>query len=431
MNDGASSDQRAEQALVRKVSWRLVSYSLLLFVVAAIDRTNVGFAALEMNRQLGIGPAEFGFAAGIFFIGYAAFEMPSNYMLSKVGARRWISRIMISWGIVVIAMAWIQGATSFYVFRFLLGVAEAGFLPGILFYLGHWVPPKYRARTFSILLCGPVIANMLAGPIAAAILSLDGVQGFAGWRLLFIIEGIPAIILGVVSLWVLTESPSQANWLSTEEKSVLARASSERGTGRGGGLQAMLRNRTVWQLVAFNFFLQIANYGVNLWLPQIIRGMGQLGTTEASLLSSGPYLLATAGMIVWGIHSDRTRERRLHMVAAISLAAVGLIMCALFVNPVLAYVGICLAAVGITSNFGVFWAVPGEYIDGRAGALGLALISSMGQVGGFVGPYVVGLARAQSQDFTVALLVLAGAAVVGAIVGLSLSKAPEPKIATA
>jgi MFS family permease len=419
-----------ESVVVKRVVWRLLPYCMLLFIIAAIDRTNVGFAALQMNQQLGIGPAVFGFGAGVFFIGYALFEVPSNMMLARVGARRWISRIMVTWGVIVVAMAWVEGPKTFYLGRFLLGVAEAGFLPGILYYLNDWIPARYRAHAFSILLCGPVAANMLSGPIAAIILSLDGWLSLPGWRLLFILEGIPAVLLGFANLFIMKDTPQQAKWLSPAERDILAAAKiKQQKTVRALSFRSILNQPVVWQLVAFNFCLQIANYGVSLWMPQIIRSFGSLTSTQIGLLSSGPYILATVGMLLWGWHSDATHERRLHLVASISLAAVGLVFSALAGNPVLAYVGICLAAVGITGNFGVFWAVPGQYIGGRAAAAGLALISSMGQIGGFVGPYIVGVVREHSQGFAPALLVLAGAAAIGALIALSLGREkrePEP-----
>jgi ACS family tartrate transporter-like MFS transporter len=409
----------SERSAVRKVVWRLLPFSMLLFAVAAIDRTNIGLAALQMNSALGFSNAVFGFGAGVFFIGYALFEIPSNLILAKTGARTWIARIMVTWGLIVVATAWTGGEYSFYGLRFLLGVAEAGFVPGMMYYLNHWIPREDRAGCLSIFMFGPVLAAIVGGPLGGALLTLNGLWGFSGWQLLLILEGIPAILLGIVTLAVLTERPETARWLSASEKSTLtdliARQETAQGGERARSFGAALRSASVWQLAAFVFFMQVANYGVLLWLPLIIRGFGELSSFQIGLLSSGPYLLAAFGMFAWGRHSDATRERKWHLALSILLAAAGLALTALIADTRLAYAGLCLAAIGITSTFGVFWALPGDYLRGTAAAGGLALINSVGLLGGFVGPYVVGFVRDRSTGFTTALLVLSASAVVSAL----------------
>jgi MFS transporter, ACS family, tartrate transporter len=409
----------SERSVVRKVVWRLLPFSMLLFAVAAIDRTNIGLAALQMNSALGFSNAVFGFGAGVFFIGYALFEIPSNLVLAKTGARTWIARIMVTWGLIVVATAWTRGEYSFYGLRFLLGVAEAGFVPGMMYYLNHWIPREDRAGCLSIFMFGPVLAAIVGGPLGGALLTLNGLWGLAGWQLLLILEGIPAILLGVATLAVLTERPETARWLSASEKSTLTEMIARQETAQGGerakSFGAALKSAGVWQLAAFVFFMQVANYGVLLWLPLIIRGFGELSSFQIGLLSSGPYILAALGMFVWGRHSDATRERKWHLALSILLAAAGLALTALNADTKLAYAGLCLAAIGITSTFGVFWALPGDYLRGTAAAGGLALINSVGLLGGFVGPYVVGFVRDRSPGFTTALLVLSASAVVAAM----------------
>jgi len=408
-----------QQQVIKKIFWRLIPFGIILNVIASIDRTNISFAALQMNQRLGFSGAVFGFGAGVFFLGYALFEIPSNLILARVGARRWIARIMISWGLVVIAMAWTQGEYSFYLFRFLLGVAEAGLLPGLLYYFNNWVPRKERAKAFAALLCGFVVANIIAGPLAGGLMSLDGLFGLAGWQVLLVTEGVPALIFGLLTLGVLTDKPDAANWLSAEEKATLGALMASQEAAHVGArstlFRQVLRNANVWRLIGFCFFMQLANYGVLLWLPQIIRSLGQLTTLQIGFLSAGPYVLGAVCMVLWGRHSDRTGERRWHLFVAILAGAIGLAGSALAGTAVLGYVGLCIAAIGISSTFGVFWALPGDYLQGLAAAGGLAFINSVGITGAFVGPYVVGLVRDRTPGFTVALLLLAGSAVVASL----------------
>jgi MFS transporter, ACS family, tartrate transporter len=406
-----------ESQVIAKVFYRLMPFCMLLYVISAVDRTNVGFAALQMNHDLALTAETFGLGAGIFFLGYCAFEIPSNLILARVGARRWIARILITWGIVVMAMAGIQGRVSFYILRFLLGLAEAGLLPGLLFYLARWMPRSQMAKTVAVLLCGSTVANIIAGPLATGIMSLDGAFGLSGWRLMFIVEGIPAVIIGFVTLRFLTETPAQATWLTNEERAVLS-AALESDTANSAATASrfidVLRSVPVWTLIGFCFFMQVANYGIILWLPQIIRSFGKMSTLQVGLLSSLPYIFASIAMILWGRRSDRTGERKLHLAGAVLLGAVGLAISALFANPVYAYVGLCVSAVGVSSSFGPFWAFPREILRDTAAAGGLAFINSVGLLGGFAGPYVVGFVRDRSGSFPIALMVLASSAVVAA-----------------
>jgi MFS transporter, ACS family, tartrate transporter len=416
-------DATLEAKTVRKVFWHLLPFCMLLYIIAAIDRTNISFAALQMNKELGLSATVFGFGAGLFFLSYAAFEIPSNLILARVGARRWIARIMITWGIVVVAMAWTTGEYSFYAFRFLLGMAEAGFLPGLIYYFNNWIPRHARANTFAVFLCGTVASNVIAGPLSGWLLSLNGLMGWSGWQIMFVFEGIPAVILGCITVVYLPDTPERAGWLSAPEKAVLLESLQQEpfdGETRSTQFRDVLRSADVWKLVGFCVFMQIANYGVLFWMPQIIRSFGQLSVIQIGFLSAGPYVFAAICMVLWGRHSDATGERRYHMSASVFLAAIGLAASALFGNPLLAFAGLCLAATGVSGTFGIFWALPGDYLKDSAAAGGLAFINSVGIMGGFVGPYVFGFVRDHSSGFTPPLLTLAASAVVAALIGLTM-----------
>jgi ACS family tartrate transporter-like MFS transporter len=311
----ASAELR--RTTLAKVGWRLLPFLLLLYVVAWLDRVNIGFAALQMNRDLGFSAAVYGFGAGVFFIGYALFEIPSNLILARVGARLWIARIMITWGVLSVAMMYVSDATSFYVLRFLLGVAEAGFLPGIIYYLGHWFPAAERARAISWFLLAIPLSTVVGGPLAGVLLELNGGYGLTGWQWLFLIEGVPAVVLGFVVLRYLTDSPEQAHWLAPEERRWLAerlRLEHHAAQARHGvGLHAALVHPTVWLLGLIIFACQCGSYGLTLWIPQIVRGLSGSSDLLVSMISALPYVAASVGMILIGRSSDRSGERFLHI----------------------------------------------------------------------------------------------------------------------
>jgi ACS family tartrate transporter-like MFS transporter len=407
---------------LQKVMRRLLPFLMLLLLFNLLDRTNISFAALQMNADFGFTPSVYGLAAGIFFIGYFLFEVPSNLVLVRVGARPWLARIMISWGLVVIAMVWIRGAPSFYALRFLLGVAEAGLLPGVLLYLSRWVPRAHLALAFSILMATTALANVLSGPIATTLMQLDGLAGLRGWQLLFIAEGIPTVLIGIaVALW-LPERPADAAWLSAPEQTALtatiaAEEAAKRGHGATTFRQGFLDRRVlIATLVCFLFVC--CNFGTVFWLPQIIKSMGSATTLQIGFLASIPYLLGGLATILWGRHSDAARERTWHLVAGALVGAAGYAFAARATGATGSFIGLCVATLGIWSMFGVFWAHVGDLLGGAAAAGGFALINSSSALGGFLAPLLMGVVRERTHSFTGALLLLAMFALLAAAASL-------------
>lgn len=413
-----------------KVMRRLIPFIMLLFFISLIDRANISYAALQMNKDLGFAPNVYGSAAGIFFIGYFLFEIPSNIALTRFGAKRWLGRIMISWGIVSIAMAWISGEKSLYALRFLLGLAEAGLLPGVMFYLARWVPGRARGKTLSILMATTAIAYVVGGPFSTLLMSLDGILGFRGWQFMFVVEGIPAIVVGILTMMKLPERPGDAAWLSPEERHVLDTAiqdeQSLKSINGPATFLAGLTDRRILLASAFTFFSICDNFGTVFWLPQIIKAFGNLTNIEVGFLSTIPYALGGVGMIVWGRHSDRSGDRRMHMFIGACVATVGYAAAAMASEPITAFIGICVAAIGVWSCFGLIWAYAGDLVAGPAAATGFAVINSIGTLGGFVGPFLIGWIRASTHSFTGGLFVLAGFGVVTALLALALEHTSSP-----
>jgi ACS family tartrate transporter-like MFS transporter len=429
-------DMELEQRTLGKVNRRLIPFCMLLFILNYVDRVNIGFAALQMNKDLGFSPSVYGFGAGIFFIGYFFFEVPSNLILEKVGARLWIARIAITWGIISIAMAWVYNENSFYVVRFLLGVAEAGLLPGILLYFSYWFPARNRGRALALFMTATTISNIVGAPLSTSLLGLDGLFGFRGWQLMFLVEGVPSIIMGFVVLWYLTDKPEQATWLADDEKTWLMRtlaaerAATEELSGRMT-LRLGLISPRVLLIALLCFFLVSGNFGVVFWLPQIIKGFGGLSNMQVGLLTAVPYILAAFAMVWWGHHSDRTGDRKWHLAIAALVGAAGLAGSAMLTDPTVSFIALCVAAIGIWSMFGVFWAVPADFLSGIAAAGGFALINSIGTLGGFAGPFLVGFVRERTGTFSASLLVLSGFVLVAAFIAASLRMQPAAKIAAA
>jgi MFS transporter, ACS family, tartrate transporter len=419
-------DDAQGRAVLRKATWRLIPFLFLLYVVAYLDRVNVGFAALQMNDALGFNAAVYGFGAGIFFIGYFLFEIPSNLILQRVGARYWIARIMVSWGIVAVAMALVRDERMFYFLRFLLGVAEAGFFPGIILYLTYWFPSEDRARTVALFMTAVAISGVVGGPVSGLLLSMHGLGGLEGWHWLFLLEGLPAIVLGVVVLFYLPDGPRHARWLTADERewlvARLARDEQLRGSDGGHTLREALTSPRIWLLCLLYLCMVVGNYGYGFWLPQIIEGFGQLNDFQIGVLSALPYLVAAVGMVLIARHSDRTGERRWHVALSLVAAAIGLAASGLVQAPVLAMVVLALAALGITGSYGPFWSLPTAILSGTGAAGGIALINSVGNLGGFFGPYLVGYVKNATQSFSGGMLVLALIVLVGA--GLALLSRP-------
>ena len=409
-----------------KVTRRLVPFLMLLYIVAWFDRINVGFAALQMNRDLGFSASVFGFGAGVFFIGYALFEVPSNLLLARVGARRWIARIMVSWGLVSVAMMFVRGPLSFYALRFVLGVAEAGFLPGVIYYLAQWFPRAQRARAISWFMIGIPLSTVLGAPLAGLLLQLNGWYGLSGWQWLYLVEGLPAVLLGIVVWYRLPDTPLQARWLSQSEQTALMTAIAAENDGVAArhvlSVRQVLLHPTVWLLGFVLFACQCGSYGLTLWIPQIVKGLSGQSDLVVGLLSALPYIAAAIGMVLLGVSSDRSGERFWHVALPSLLGAAGFAASAFLHTPLPGLLALTVAAVGDLGSRGPFWALPPRFLTGSALAAGIALINTMGAVGGFVGPYAVGLVKDFTGSFTGGLLLLSALLVVSAVATLSLRR---------
>jgi D-galactonate transporter len=418
-----------ENVLYRRLRWRLVPYLLLLYVIAWFDRVNVGFAALTMNAELGISEAAYGFGAGIFFVGYALFEVPSNLILARVGARRWIARIMVTWGLVSVAMMFVRGEMSFYLLRFALGVAEAGFLPGIIYYLSNWFPKAERARAVSWFMLGIPLGTVFGGPLAGALLGLDGVYGLSGWRWLFLLEGVPAVVFGVITWLCLPDTPRDARWLNDAEREHVARRVAEEESATrarhaaSGSLRTALLHPTVWLLAVVMFCCQTGSYGLNLWIPQIVKGLSAQSNLMVGFISAIPYVCAALAMLWCGRSSDRYNERFFHVAVPSLIGAAGFAASAFIHSPVLGMVALSIAAMGDLCTRGPFWALPARFLSGSALAAGIALINTMAALGGFVGPTIVGYVRQATGGFTGGLLFLSALLVIAAAGTLWLRRA--------
>jgi ACS family tartrate transporter-like MFS transporter len=389
--------------VISKVRRRLVPFVFLLYIVAYLDRINVGFAALQMNTALGLSASAYGLGAGIFFVSYTLFEVPSNVVLARIGARLWIARIMVTWGLVSSGMMLVQGPTSFYVMRFLLGAAEAGFFPGVIFYLTQWFPARERARTIAAFMTASLTAGIVGGPVSGALLSMDGVGGLAGWQWLFLLEGLPAIALGIVVLFYMTERPEDARWLSDDERSALIETLRRDGTDNPANTTTVggaLVNGRIWLLAVVYFTIPIALYAFGFWLPQIIRASSNGSDFQVGLLAAIPYLVGACGMVVAARHSDRTGERRWHIAGAALVGGIAFIVSAFVQTLAVSLVTLSLAMLGLASMFGPFWAFATSRLGGVGAAAAIALINSIGNTGGFVGPYVIGYIRDRTHSFT-------------------------------
>jgi MFS transporter, ACS family, tartrate transporter len=418
----ADANAQLGRATLAKVGWRLLPFLLLLYIVAWIDRVNISVAALQMKPDLGLSDTVFGFGAGIFFAGYALFEVPSNLILVRVGARFWIARIMITWGILSVLMMFVQGPTSFYVLRFLLGVAEAGFLPGIIYYLSNWYPGTERARAVSWFMVAIPLASVVGQPLSGLLLELDGWHGLEGWHWLFLLEGIPAIALGFVVLAYLPDSPDQAKWLAPPERKWLTeRIGGEQRKAEGrhgiGSWRTAFWHPTVWLLALILFACQTGNYGLQFWIPQIVKGLSGFSNLATSMIAALPYVAAAVGMIAIARSSDRSGERLLHIAIPSAIAGVAFIVGAQFTLLLPAMIALTIASVGDLGTRGPFWALPTRFLTGGAAAAGIALINTCASVGGFVGPYAIGFLRDRTGGGNAAGLVFLGVLMLLAAVG--------------
>ena len=401
----------AEARVFKKVRGRLVPILMACYFVAFLDRVNVGFAALQMNEDLGFGPSVYGWGAGVFFIGYFLCEVPSNVMLELKGARVWIARIMVSWGLVSMATAAIRGSTSFYVARFVLGAAEAGFYPGVIVYLSAWFPAAERAKVFGWFTLANPIAAVLGGPLSGAILSTSGWLGMRNWQLLYLMEGLPAVVLGWVVLRYLDDRPGQARWLTERERTLVEERVAEDARGRAypGKLTLWqgLTNPRVVALGAVYFGCVAGNYGLSFWLPQIVKAFGGVTNFQIGLIAALPYACGAIGMVFWSAHSDRTGERSWHVILPLLVAGGALLVGSRIGDPVWKMVLMCLAGVGIFANTPPFWTWPTSLMGGVAAAGGIALVNSIGNLSGFVAPYFIGVIKARTGSFHAGLAALA------------------------
>ncbi|WP_419736290.1 MFS transporter [Pseudomonas sp. COR18] len=412
----APLDDAEGERLMRRVLWRLIPFIFLCYVISYLDRTNVGFAAISMNQDLGLTATLFGWAAGLFFFGYFIFEIPSNLLLQRFGARVWIARIMITWGLVSMATAFATGPISFSIARFLLGLAEAGFTPGVYLYFTYWFPGKWRAKATAAFLLGIPVANIVGSPLSGWLLEQHGVWGLKNWQLLLVTEAMPAVLLGVACLFVLVDTPAKAKWLTAREKAWLSeRISKEQqtiGASHGNTLRAALTNPKVFTLAAINFCCIVGSIGIGIWLPQIIKGMG-ISNGMVGLVVALPYLLGAVSMTLWARLANRSQRRLPYVVAALALAAVALVAAALTTHPVLRIASLCVAVASILSFQATFWAIPSTFLTGRAAAGGLAMIVSIGNLGGFTGPFLIGLIKDATHSFTLPFFAVASILLIG------------------
>ncbi len=434
---GAASSLSPSQqkALLAKVNWRLIPLLFFCYIIAYIDRINVGFAKLHLQEVLAVDPAVFnsvyGLGAGLFFIGYFIFEVPSNLILHRVGARVWIARIMVVWGFVSMGFMFINSTTMFYVMRFLLGAAEAGFFPGVVLYLTYWYPHRERASTIALFALGGVLAGVVGSPISGAILGMHGIGGLAGWQWLFLIEALPAVVMGFVVLAILPNRPSDAKWLTASEKvwvqTRLDEDAAQSLTHQHHSVKDAFTSGRVWLLCLLYFLMNVGGYGYELWAPTIVKTLSGGSDMMVGWINAIPYLIAGIAMIFVGRYSDRTGERRWPVAIAAFISALGFGLSAYFSNPYLAMAALALAFAGIKSTIAPLWALATAFLTGSAAAGGIALINSVGNLGGYVGPHLVGVIKDQTGSNLAALLFLGAALLCMGLLALMIRPAAARK----
>ena len=421
-------DSRIARSAMRRIGFRLVPFLILAYFISFVDRVNVGFAGLEMRQDLGLTATVFGWGAGIFFLGYFLLEVPSNLAMERFGARMWIARIMATWGVLAIGMAFVGGTTSFIVMRFLLGAAEAGFFPGVILYLTYWFPSTYRARIVGIFMISIPISSFLGSPISGALLGITGL-GLKGWQWLFIIEGAPALLLAIATPFVLPNRPRDARWLPPEERAWLERTLAEEASRSKPmvhpSLGQILSDGKVWLFAFIYFGSSASSYGLTIWTPQIIKDYG-LSNWQTGLLNSLPYGIACVAMILWGQHSDRSGERRWHLSLSFMLLALGLIGGTMLTGLVPLLLALTLAACGVFMLKGPFWAMATEQIPAATAAASIAAINSVGNLGGFAGPYAIGVIKDATGSFTLSLLPMIAFALISGGLALAVKRQAQP-----
>jgi len=414
----------AEDQIFAKIARRLIPLMVALYTVSFLDRVNVGFAALTMNKDLGFTPEIYGWGAGVFFFGYFLFEIPSNVILTHVGARRWICRIMASWGVISAANAFVQGPTSFYVLRFLLGLAEAGFAPGMIFYLSLWFPARLRARYAATYFLAIPLTNVIGAPVSSVILGTDGIMGLHGWQWLFVLEAVPALVLAVVVFFFLPDGPADAHWLDDRERErIAAELSRERDAADDSlhDVRSALMDSRVLLLCAIYFGIVVGLYGIGYWLPQIIQAMG-FSNVAIGVLVALPYAAACVAQYLWGRHSDVSAERVWHVALPSALSGCAFAISAALQSPALVLVALAIAAIGICSTLAPFWAMPPHFLSGKGAAAGIAAINAVGNLGGFIGPYAVGWALQETGNYSGGMMILAGFLLAAAALVLAMGR---------
>ena len=417
-----------EQQTMRKVSRRLVPFLMFCYFIAYLDRVNVGFAGATMRQDLGLSASIFGAAAGLFFISYFFFEVPSNLALDRFGARIWIARIMFTWGLVSGAQAFILGENSFYTVRLLLGIAEAGFFPGIIFFLTLWFPSLYRARIVGWFMFAIPISTVIGSPISGLILNLEGVMGLHGWQWMFLIEALPALLMTFAVLFYLTDRPKDAAWLTAEERQWLqARLDSERKNRESHVFMSWQRAIINPRVIALGLVYVAVNtpqYGLSFFLPQIVKAFGGLSNVQVGLVNAIPYAIGAVSMVLWGRHSDKMMERKWHLLIPIAAIIIGLISAAYTPDPVYKMACLCIAGFGFFASLPVFWTFPTAYLSGTAAATGIAAVNSIGNLGGYLGPQVFGYLKDSTGNEIAGMLFLASLAAMGLIIVLILGHNP-------
>jgi len=398
-----------ERRVFTKIAWRLMPLLVASYILNYLDRTNISFAALTMNQAVGLTATQFGLGAGLFFLGYCLLEVPSNLALYRVGARVWLSRIMITWGLVSAAMSLTVGPTSFYGLRLLLGAAEAGFFPGVAFYLSTWFPAEFRTRIIAWFMVAIPVSAVIGGPVSGLLLRMDGVAGLAGWQWLFIVEGLPVVVLGVVLLLVLSDRPEDAQWLTAEERRIVrARLERERRPKEVRHLLVALKDVRVLILAGVQFGFLVGSYGIGIFLPQILRE-GNLSNVQIGLVTSACYLVASVGMILWAGHVDRGGSKVVNLALACVVSACGFLGAILFAGTFwISVVWMAVAVTGVNGARAIFWPIPRRFLTGMAAAGGLAFINSIGTTGGAVGPIVMGWLTDRTGSFSAGLLAMSG-----------------------
>jgi len=424
-SDAATSADIATVTL-RKVTVRLIPFLFVLYVVAWLDRVNVGFAGLQMNSDLGFSSAAFGLGSGVFFLGYCLFEVPSNLILHRVGARRWISRIMISWGAISTAMMFVRTPSTFYAVRFLLGAAEAGFFPGVVYYLSHWYPEGQRARAIAGFMTAVPVSGVIGGPLSGALLTMNGLFELAGWQWLFLVEGVPAILLGIIVLVYLTDQPETAEWLSSAEKDWLMGTLAAEGISRVGArpvsiFQALM-NPTIWLLGIIFLFAAIGFYGYSFWAPLVVKSLTGRSDFGVGVILGAISAATIIAMILNSVHSDQTDERPLHVAIALLISSAGFFGCAVLKQPILTVFFLALVPIGHCASYGPFWSMPSRFLTGAPAAAGIACVVTIANVGGLVGPTIIGAMKDRYGTHGPAFMLLGGCAVFAALLATCLQR---------